>query len=115
MSPEIHAVIDAARSGDAHVLFDIDDLMFNPELATSESIDGIRSQHLALDDVADHCGRVRATLALADYCIATTEPLARQSRALGKTTFVLPNGFDAATHAASRRAVRRVAPHPMTA
>ena len=43
----------------------------------------------------------------AHACICTTEELAHQMREFNPTTFVLPNGFDAATLDASRIAVRR--------
>jgi glycosyltransferase involved in cell wall biosynthesis len=106
MSPDIDAVIRATRSGAAKLVFDVDDLMFQPELAETDLIDGIRSQHLAPDEVADHYSGIRDVLAQADVCTTTTEPLARHARQVGKTTFVLPNGFDRAKHARSRHAVR---------
>ena len=113
-SPDIQSIIAAVRSGNAKLIFDIDDLMFKPELAAPEVIDGIRSQHLPREDVVDHYKRVRQVMAHANACTASTEPLARHARELQKTTYVLPNGFDRKTLTASRRAVRERHARPET-
>jgi len=104
--PEIDTVIAAARKTGAKLLFDVDDLMFEPGLAFGDIIDGIRSQRLLSTDVAEHFQRVRAVLLQADICSCTTEELATRIRALDKPTFVLLNGFDNQTVSASRLAVR---------
>jgi glycosyltransferase involved in cell wall biosynthesis/SAM-dependent methyltransferase len=106
-SPEITAAIAAVRAGHGKLLVDIDDLMFVPELASDSVIDAIRSQGLDPAEVADHFLRVRLVMAQADACICTTNELAAHARLLEKATFVLPNGFAADTHVASRLAVRR--------
>ena len=106
-APDVASAIEAVRAGKGKLLVDIDDLMFVPELASEEVIDGIRSQDLDPVDVAAYFQRVREVLAQADACICTTNALATHIRQLGKVTFVLPNGFDTDTHAASRLAVRR--------
>jgi len=98
------AVKDWRRSG-ARLAFDIDDYMFDPELARIEVIDGIRSQACSEEAVAELYGRINRTFLECDAGIAPTETLARAMRRWGKPAFVLPNGFDAATYAASRRAV----------
>ncbi len=97
----------AARENGAKIVFDIDDLMFRPEFATPEYIDGIRSQRFLVEDVADHFERIRGVLLKADACTCTTDELAGHIRALQKAAYVLPNGFDDATHRSSRLAVRR--------
>ncbi len=98
------AMKDWRRSG-ARLAFDIDDYMFDPELARIEVIDGIRSQACSEEAVAELYGRINRTFLECDAGIAPTETLARAMRRWGKPAFVLPNGFDAATYAASRRAV----------
>jgi glycosyltransferase involved in cell wall biosynthesis len=103
---EVIAVVEAARQSNAKLVFDLDDLMIDPELATVAVIDGIRTQEIPEAAVRDHYTRVRDTMAHADFCIATTDELARHMRIHGKPTFVVPNGFDAATLLASRRALR---------
>lgn len=103
---EVIAVVEAARQGGAQLVFDVDDLMVDPDLATIETIDGIRSQGIPEDAVRDHYGRVRDTMAHAQFCIATTDELARYMRRHAKPTFVVPNGFDGETLRVSRRALR---------
>lgn len=105
--PEIERLIGAARARGARIVFDIDDLMFRPELATLDFIDGIRSQGFRPEDVAVHYENVGRVLAVADVCTCTTTELAQQIRRFQKATYVLPNGFDEAFHRASRLAVRR--------
>ncbi len=91
------------RSG-ARIVFDVDDYLFDPALARVEVIDGIRSLDVGEDAAARLYERVQRTLLEADAAFATTEPLAGGMRGLGKTAFVIPNGFDARTYRASRLA-----------
>ena len=108
--PEVAHALWVAHSHGVKVLFDVDDLMFDPSLATRKAIDGIRSQELAESDVTDHFQRVREVAVQADACTTTTEELARHLRAMDRITFVLPNLFDLPTWRGSRLAVRRRAP-----
>ncbi len=103
----IAAAVDAAEGGGAKIVFDVDDLMIVPELAKPEVIDGIRTQNLSEELVRDHYARMRGSLAAADLCIATTEELAQRMREADRPAFVLPNGVDHATIAASSLAARR--------
>jgi glycosyltransferase involved in cell wall biosynthesis/uncharacterized protein YbaR (Trm112 family) len=103
----VKLAVDSARRCGAKIAFDVDDLMVDPELAQVAAIDGIRTRHLNEDLVRDHFSRMRATMAAADLCIATTEELAAHMRNAFKPTIVLPNGFDHATLATSRLAARR--------
>jgi glycosyltransferase involved in cell wall biosynthesis len=95
------------RKNGAKLVLDLDDLVFRPELATVETIDGIRSQNLTTDAVAAHYADMYKSLVAADVCTCTTVELARQVHEFDKAAFVLPNGFDAAAHALSRLSVRR--------
>ena len=104
--PESDAIIAAARRLGARLVFDVDDLMFEPDLASEDIIDGIRSQGLSPSDVARHYEQVRSVLLAADFCTCTTDELATRIRTLDKPTYVIPNGFDAKTHAMSRLATR---------
>lgn len=99
-------VVDTARAAGAALMFDIDDLMFDPQFATVSVIDGIRSQGFSEPEVQGFYGRVQQTLNAADVCSATTPFLARQLRRWDKPTFVLPNGFDEAIWRTARAAVR---------
>ena len=103
---EVVAVIEAARQSRAKLVYDLDDLMVDPDLATIAVIDGIRTQEIPEAAAREHYTRVRDTMAHASFCIATTDELARYMRIHGKPTFVVPNGFDAETLTASRRALR---------
>ena len=102
----IAGAIAAARTGAARIVFDLDDLMVDPDLARADIIDGIRSQSLAAADVRQHYANVRTTMAAADFCLASTDELATHLRRHAKPTLVVPNGFDAATLAAARLALR---------
>jgi glycosyltransferase involved in cell wall biosynthesis len=101
------SAIDAARSGGAKIVFDIDDLMVDPELARLDVIDGIRTQWLTQEGVRAHYARVRQTMSAADLCVTTTEELASHMRRASMPTVVLPNGFDYTSLAVARLAARR--------
>lgn len=100
-------IVEAAKASGAMLVFDVDDLMFEPELARIDIIDGIRSQSLSEHSVRDFYTRVQRTMAAADICTATTEELAGHLRRLWKPAIVLPNGFDEQTFTVSRLAARR--------
>ena len=106
-SPMVAEIFSRTRATRAKVLFDIDDLMFRPELATISTIDGIRSLGHDAESVAEMFQRVQEVAVHADACICTTEELAHQMREFNPSTFVLPNGFDAMVLKTSRLAVRR--------
>ncbi len=98
----IAASIDAARESGVRIVFDVDDLMVDPDIAKVSVIDGIRSQFLTETQVKDHYSRVRQTMFATDFCFTTTSELAFHLRWAEKTTHVLPNGFDQAAHDLSR-------------
>ena len=100
----LEEAIDLVRSRGGTIVFDVDDLMVDPSLARLDVIDGIRTQWLTEDQTRSHYDRVRRTMLAADFCITTTQELAFHMRGAGKTTFVLPNGFDRATLERSRTA-----------
>lgn len=104
-SPALEAALTRWRAAGARLVFDVDDYMFDPALATIDIIDGIRSQSVQEEAVAEMYGRVNQTFQFCDAGIAPTEPLAHAMRRWGKPAFVLPNGFDEATLAASRAAM----------
>ena len=105
-SPVVAAFVVAARAAGSRIVFDVDDLMIDPALATTAVIDGIRSQNLTEPQVRAHFGEVQRTMLEADLCFASTEELAGHMRRFGKPSMTVPNGFDAATLRASRMAVR---------
>lgn len=99
------AIACLRRSG-CKIVFDVDDLMTEPSLARRNLIDGIRTQSLTENGVRGHYERVRQTMMAADACLATTEELALYMRGVGKTTYVVPNGFNREIHDLSRLALR---------
>ncbi len=105
-SPEIATAIGIMRARGKRVVFDVDDLMTEPDLASTDIIDGIRSQNLTEETTRSHYASVRKTMMASDFCFAPTEELAFYLRGSGKPTYVLPNGFDQATLGKARRALR---------
>jgi ubiquinone/menaquinone biosynthesis C-methylase UbiE/GT2 family glycosyltransferase/glycosyltransferase involved in cell wall biosynthesis len=100
----IASLVDAARGAGARIVFDVDDLMFEPGLAKIEVIDGIRNQGLQEDGIAKFYRCIRSTLLAADFCTCPTQPLSTAMRRFNKPTVVLPNGFDEPTLVRSRKA-----------
>lgn len=76
------------------LLYDVDDLMFRPELATIDQIDGIRSQRMLESEVRRHYEDVQLLLLQADRCTSPTVYLAQEIRDFDMPTSVIPNGFD---------------------
>ena len=105
-NPAVEGVVTAARRAGAPILFDVDDLMFDPAFARVPVIDGIRSQGLTEDEVQGFYLRVQQTMQTAEFCSATTPFLTGHVRRWRKPSFVLPNGFDETTWRAARLAVR---------
>ncbi len=106
-SEHVAAAVAQMRAHRKRVVFDIDDLMVDPDLAQVKIIDGIRSQFLTERSVRQHYAAVRETMLASDICFAATDELALHMRRAGKVVHVLPNGFDNATHNSSRLAARR--------
>jgi len=104
--PAIAEAVGIMRNLGKTVIFDCDDLMTEPRLATAQFVDGIRSQLMPEEIIRDHFGRLRETMLAADLCFTTTDQLAFHMRWSGKTTFVNPNGFNQATHDLSRISAR---------
>ncbi len=111
-SAALAQIITTAKAAGTSIVVDVDDLMFRPELASRAVIDGIRSQGLTEQEVRQHFEDVLAVIAEADLCTCPTNELAQHIREFQIAALVLPNGFDAAQHAAARRAVRERAIQP---
>ncbi|WP_158322806.1 Hint domain-containing protein, partial [Acidisphaera rubrifaciens] len=111
-APGMEDALAAAREGGAHVVFDLDDVMTDARLARPDVIDAIRFNGYDSAEIRRLYDGMLATLQAADAVTCTTPELAAHLRPHGKPVHVIPNGFDATTLAASRRAVRqrRLAP-----
>lgn len=105
-SLETDLLLAARKKHKFTLLYDIDDLMFLPQLATSELIDGIRSQNMVETHIATHYADVKQLLLQADRCTTPTLQLAQEIRELNRPATVIPNGFNRRTFEQSRRAAR---------
>ena len=103
----IASAIEAARGQGAKIVFDLDDLMVEPDLATPEIIDSIRSNNLPAEGIRDYYTLVRQTMLAADLCVGTTDELAHYMRQAGMPAIAVPNGFDHDALALSRLAARQ--------
>ncbi len=108
-SDHVETMIGLVRGAGGLVAFDADDLFIEPSLAHGAAIDGIRSLGFDRDRCAAFFAAMRRTAEAADFCLATTEPLAAALRAVNSRVHVLPNGFDDATRRYARRAAHEAA------
>jgi glycosyltransferase involved in cell wall biosynthesis len=105
-SAHIEGIIAVTHQQGGKVIFDVDDLMFRPELAVVKVIDGIRSQNFSEFETQALFQRMAATLRNSDFVTCPTAELAHEARLLGRPAYVLPNGFDQASHDVARAARR---------
>jgi glycosyltransferase involved in cell wall biosynthesis len=103
-SAHIQGIITVAHEEGATVVFDVDDLMFRPELARVEIIDGIRSQRFSEVETQAFFKLIAKTLRACDMVTCPTLELAHQVHKMGRAAAVLPNGFDQDSHDVARRA-----------
>ncbi len=106
-STHVQGIFDACEEIGARVLFDVDDLVFRPELARIEVIDGIRTTDTTESSIGSFFAMINRALDMSELTTCTTEELAQQIRAIGRPATVLPNGFDSDAHALARLSVRR--------
>jgi len=105
-SEDLDRIFNTCRNAGIVTIFDVDDLMFRPELARNKLIDGIRSQRLSELDVQRFYVRVNQTMRAADMASCTTAELASHLRLFKKPSFVVPNCWDQDCWSRSRLAVR---------
>jgi glycosyltransferase involved in cell wall biosynthesis len=106
-SPHVQGIIDACDEIGAHVLFDVDDLVFKPELARIDIIDGIRTTETTESAIGSFFAMVNRALDKCALTLVTTEELAQHVRSIGRVAVVLPNGFDETTRRRARLALRK--------
>lgn len=106
-SAELDRIFDTCRRAGTLTIFDVDDLMFRPELARNVLIDGIRSQKLSEIEVQRFYVRINQSVRAADLCSCTTSELASHLRLFKKPSFVVPNCWDDGSWRRSRLALRR--------
>jgi glycosyltransferase involved in cell wall biosynthesis len=103
----VEDVVRIMRRTGAKIVFDIDDLLVDPDLARVDVIDGIRTTGATEHQWRESCAGFHSTMMAADYCTAPTEELAAHMRRFSVPTMILPNGFDRTCYQVSRRSVRR--------
>jgi glycosyltransferase involved in cell wall biosynthesis len=103
----VEDVVRTARRAGTKIVFDIDDLLVDPDLVRVEVIDGIRTNGTSELQWRESCARFHSTMLAADYCTAPTEELAASMRRFSVPTMTLPNGFDRTSYQVSRCSVRR--------
>jgi O-antigen biosynthesis protein len=90
----VAAFVDAARSRGRAVVFDTDDLIFEPELIDRFAVfDGWPEPELMLE--VAKLERYRRTLEHCDVAIVTTEPLREQVRPYAGDAYLVPNAVSA--------------------
>jgi glycosyltransferase involved in cell wall biosynthesis len=102
-SAHIEGIIQVTHEQGGVVVFDVDDLMFRPEMAVIEIIDGIRSQKFSELDTQAFFTKIGRSLRACDLVSCPTHELAHHARRMGRPAYVLPNGFDDGAHATARR------------
>ncbi len=91
-SPTIESLIEQARGQGIPVVFDTDDLVFEPDLVCYvDPVKAMSDEEAAL--YYEGVWRYRRTLLASDAVITSTEYLAERVRALGKPVFVHRNGL----------------------
>jgi len=90
--PLIEALIEQARGQGVPVVFDTDDLVFEPDLVSYvDPVKAMNDEDAAL--YYEGVWRYRRTLLACDAVVTSTEYLADRVRALGKPAFVHRNGL----------------------
>ncbi|MBN9049910.1 MAG: glycosyltransferase family 4 protein [Rhizobiales bacterium] len=101
----VASLVEKCRLAGARIVFDIDDFVFDPSVATEQNVDGLR--FLKRDDLPQYFDGVRRYHLMAtnsDECIATTEYLAEAFRRMGKNANIIRNGFSRKTFESSETA-----------
>lgn len=98
----------AARSLYLPTVFDVDDYVFEPEIANLKFIDGIRFVPPHELQAYHHGVRIYRTMLLScQFATFTTQFLVERGCELGRQSFLLPNGLDEAYLSAPPRAPHR--------
>ncbi len=104
-TPALEAVVTACRRRGIVVAYDIDDLIFDPDLMEAGAfgyLDSLPDADRRRWIVA--AGDYRRALRAADAAVLTTPPLAAAARPHGPRVHVLPPGYSAAMYAAAAAA-----------
>src|SRR5262249_26782304 len=93
-SPLARRLYDACRRAGVVVVYDVDDLVFDPRPMAAGQVDALGVlPPPALPEVVAQPARFLEALRAADACTVTTAALADACRAVGREAVVLPNGL----------------------
>lgn len=101
-TPELAEAMEAVKNRGGHIVFDVDDLLIDPNFCVPRHMDAIRYLEVTSAEVAHYAEQIRRVMDCADMTVAPTDPLASHMGLAGKPNWVLPNGFD---HVLRHRAV----------
>jgi glycosyltransferase involved in cell wall biosynthesis/ubiquinone/menaquinone biosynthesis C-methylase UbiE len=87
LSENVRTVIDKLKQRNVPIIFDTDDLIFDPDSA--KYIDAWKTW--TSSHKYEYTKSFRDTLVICDFATCTTEFLANKIRLMGKKTFVIPN------------------------
>ena len=96
--------------------FDIDDLIFNPEILTVQNFDFLRrwDEKQRQRWLQNHVGGYQRTLIESDFAVVSTKPLANAVQKFGIPAYVLSNGLDIEMIAQADAALIEFAQKPST-
>jgi glycosyltransferase involved in cell wall biosynthesis/tetratricopeptide (TPR) repeat protein len=113
MAPALSRFIEAAERLRVPVVYDIDDYVFEPQIATPTYIDGIRGwSEPDIEGYRSGVRAYRAALLSCQFATFTTNFLVERGEELGRRSFLLPNGLDYHTLEFSEEAIRARAAEP---
>ncbi|MFT9026944.1 glycosyltransferase [Acetobacter indonesiensis] len=109
ISDHVATMLRLFREQNKPIIFDIDDLVFKPDLAKIEIIDGIRHSATVTEETTRQIFTdIHKTAEQCDMAFTTTVELVDQLLRIGlKPALVLPNTFDTETLKRGRLAARR--------
>jgi len=93
MSELLEPYFQKLRSYGTRIHYDVDDLMFNPDVAKTKLIDGIRSMKLQEDAVRTFYQKHRQMLLYADHASSPTNTLTSQLLYFTPWAWTVPNTF----------------------
>jgi glycosyltransferase involved in cell wall biosynthesis/2-polyprenyl-3-methyl-5-hydroxy-6-metoxy-1,4-benzoquinol methylase len=97
MSPQLDIIMETFKQKNIPIVFDIDDLVFEPE--SVRYVDGIRGwSDEKTEEYINGVKRYRQALEKCDFATCTTEFLADRIRNIGKQCFVVPNTINEAQY-----------------
>lgn len=104
---KLEVLMQRCRSLGVKLIFDIDDLIFKPELMNEKTWDYLRTATEKWRDLwLQSCHGYAKTLSRCDAALLTTESLRNEVLSTGKPAYVLPNGVGSFMLSASNRVLQ---------